>query len=69
MSDTIKAAEQLLDEGMGAIDRPMWVAKAVMQVCREYLALVAKVRELRAAQSENFVERLVDLYMAAGIKE
>lgn len=33
-----EAVERLLNEGMGAIDRPLWVAKTVMALAREYLA-------------------------------
>lgn len=37
-SELRKAAERLLEHGMGAIDRPPWVAKATMDLARAYLA-------------------------------
>lgn len=70
MSDTIQAAERLIADDY--THTPSGGAERFndgVEVATAYLALVAKVRELRAAQSEDFVERLVDLYMAAGIKE
>lgn len=38
MDELHKAAKRLLEDGMGAIDRPLWVAKAVMALARNYLA-------------------------------
>lgn len=74
MSDAIQAAERLRKTNSYehcATDRHREEHRRrdAAEVASAYLALVAKVRELRAAQSEDFVERLVDLYMAAGIKE
>lgn len=38
--ELLEAATRLLDGGMGAIDRPEWVAKSVMAMARHILATV-----------------------------